>query len=137
MAAANAAPCPDGPQNKLVGERAEESIETLRYRTPATNEEFTELNTAQIHRLTHMVMKHIDKLCAERKSEVDRKYWEAITKDIFSSLFGGKPLVCPARAGAGKSTWILAFILAMCELKLNSDPLADTLGGGHSGTTKG
>lgn len=129
LAAADAAPSPDVPQDKLVGEQGEEPIETLRYRIPATNKEFTELNGAQVHRLTHMVMNHIDQLCAERKSTVDCKYWKAITKKIFSSLFVGKPLVCPALAGAGKSTWILAFILAMCELQLNSDPLADALGG--------
>lgn len=110
-------------------EEANRSFQTLHYRTPATNEEFTELSDSQIHRLTHMTMNYVNQLCTERGATVDREYWKRITTKILSSLFKGEPLVCPARAGAGKSTWIIAFLLALCELYLSDDPLAGILGG--------
>lgn len=127
-AAVDDAPIPAVPPKGSAAEDAE-SFKILHYHTPASNEEFTELSPALVQCLTDMVMERMDQVCSGRKAEVDRKYWRGATRDVFSSLFEDKPLVCPARAGAGKSTWILSFILVMCELRLNSDPLADVLGG--------
>ena len=70
-------------------------------------------------------MHFIHELCHQRGASVDFDYWRKITKSVLKGLTGRKPLVCPARAGSGKSTWITAFLLAACELRLNNDPLAD------------
>lgn len=101
----------------------------LRYKCPAPGEEFTGLSLALINRLVCMVVSFIDRLCEMWGAAVNRDYWKYVAREIFSSIHKETPLVCPARAGFGKSTLILAFILAMCELCLNQNPLADVLGG--------
>lgn len=71
------------------------------------------------------VMYYIEELCRRRGAAVDFEYWRKVTKRVLKGLADRGPLVCPARAGSGKSTWITAFLLAACELRLNNDPLAD------------
>lgn len=108
---------------------ATEEFETLHYKCPAPGKEFTGLSTAHISRLTSMVIGYIVLLCQRRGATVNLDYWKYVTRKVFSSLHKETALVCPARAGYGKSTWILAFILTMCELWVLHDPLADVLGG--------
>ena len=108
---------------------ATEEFETLHYKCPAPGKEFTSLSTAHISRLTSMVIGYIALLCQKRGATVNLDYWKYVTRKVFSSLHKETALVCPARAGYGKSTWILAFILTMCELWVLHDPLADVLGG--------
>lgn len=69
-------------------------------------------------------MYYVRELCHQRGASVDFDYWRKITKSVLKGIADRKPLVCPARAGSGKSTWITAFLLAACELRLNNDPLA-------------
>lgn len=97
----------------------------LRRRQTELPETFIGLTAAQIAFVGDRVMHFIHELCHQRGASVDFDYWRKITKSVLKGLTGRKPLVCPARAGSGKSTWITAFLLAACELRLNNDPLAD------------
>lgn len=97
----------------------------LRRRQTGPTVPFGGLTAAQAAFMADRVMYYIEELCRRRGAAVDFEYWRKITKRVLNSLTGQKPLVCPARAGSGKSTWITAFLLAACELRLNNDPLAD------------
>ena len=97
----------------------------LRRRQTELPKPFDGLTAAQTTFVADRVMYYIRELCHQRGASVDFKYWRKITKRVLKGLTDRKPLVCPARAGSGKSTWITAFLLAACELRLNNDPLAD------------
>lgn len=97
----------------------------LRRRQAELPEPFSGLTAAQAVFVGDRVMHFLCELCRRRGAAVDFEYWRKITKHVLKGLADRKPLVCPARAGAGKSTWITAFLLAACELRLNNDPLAD------------
>lgn len=86
---------------------------------------FSGLTAVQMAFMADRVMYYIEELCRRCGAAVDFEYWRKITKHVLEGLADRKPLVCPARAGSGKSTWITAFLLAACELRLNNDPLAD------------
>lgn len=97
----------------------------LRRRQTELPKPFNGLTAAQITSVSDRVMYYIRELCHQRGASVDFDYWRNITKNVLKGVDDRKPLVCPARAGSGKSTWISAFLLADCELRLNNDPLAD------------
>ena len=97
----------------------------LRRRQTGPTAPFDGLTAAQVVFMADRVMYYIEELCRRRGAAVDFKYWRKIAKHVLKGLADRKPLVCPARAGSGKSTWITAFLLAACELRLNNDPLAD------------
>lgn len=96
----------------------------LRRRQTELPKPFNGLTAAQITSVSDRVMYYIHELCHQRGASVDFDYWRNITKSTLKGLADRKPRVCPARAGSGKSTWITAFLLAACELRLNNDPLA-------------
>ena len=97
----------------------------LRRRQTGPMVPFSGLTAVQMAFMADRVMYYIEELCRRRGAAVDFEYWRKITKRVLKGLADRKPLVCPARAGSGKSTWITAFLLAACELRLNNDPLAD------------
>lgn len=97
----------------------------LRRRQTGPMVPFSGLTAVQMAFMADRVMYYIEELCRRRGAAVDFEYWRKITKRVLKGLADCKPLVCPARAGSGKSTWITAFLLAACELRLNNDPLAD------------
>lgn len=97
----------------------------LRRRQAELPKPFSGLTAAQAVLVGDRVMHFLRELCHRRGAAVDFEYWRKITKRVLKGLADCKPLVCPARAGSGKSTWITTFLLAACELRLNNDPLAD------------
>ena len=97
----------------------------LRRRQTGPMVPFSGLTAVQMAFMADRVMYYIEELCRRRGAAVDFEYWRKITKRVLKGLADCKPLVCPARAGSGKSTWITAFLLAACELRLNNDPLDD------------
>lgn len=96
---------------------------------PDPQKGFTPLSRYSVNVLTKLVLKYISRLLQANGATVDTAYWGLITEDIFGARTRDKAMVIPARAGAGKSTWTTAFILALCELNLEQDPLAGSLGG--------
>ena len=97
----------------------------LRRRQAELPKPFSGLTAAQAVLVGDRVMHFLRELCRRRGAAVDFEYWRKIAKRVLKGLADRKPLVCPARAGSGKSTWITAFLLAACELRLNNDSLAD------------
>lgn len=96
----------------------------LRRRQTELPKSFNRLTAAQTTFVADRVMYYIRELCHQRGASVDFDYWRKITKSVLKGIADRKPLVCPARAGSGKSTWISAFLLAACELQIKGDPLA-------------
>ena len=60
--------------------------------------------------------------------DVDFRYWRNITQQILAVFKPGIQVI-PSQAGAGKSTWIQAFLMALCKLKELHPQEAQTLGG--------
>lgn len=84
----------------------------------------TRLAEPQIVKLTRLTMGYLRQL----QSNLDMRYWKTTTRQILSADRPGIQVI-PARAGFGKSTWIKAFLLALGELWVTGDPLAEALGG--------
>lgn len=91
---------------------------------PEGGADFLPLSRYQVHRMTDLIMEQLKKL----QPHLDMGYWRRCTKEILSASAPGIQVI-PARAGAGKSTWIRAFLLSLCTLKQQGDPLADFFGG--------
>lgn len=87
------------------------------------------LSPYQLKRFVKLVVKHLNAICANRKAAVDFEYWGEVTQQILGIASSDEVVIVPARAGAGKSTWIAAFLRALTELQTNRDPLAEALGG--------
>lgn len=90
---------------------------------------FESLSKYQITFLTNLILKYIALLFPDKIPRVNMEYWRFITMKVLGVQNREQALVIPARAGAGKSTWITAFILALSELHLNNDPLPKCLVG--------
>lgn len=88
-----------------------------------------EENDFHIQRLCTIIMDHMKQICRDRKIHLNYKYWKSITYDVLSVQDTSRPLVIPARAGSGKSTWIQAFLNAAAKLWEKEDTLVDVLGG--------
>lgn len=84
----------------------------------------TQLAEPQIVKLTRLTMGYLRQL----QSNLDMDYWKTTTRQILSADRPGIQVI-PARAGFEKSTWIKAFLLALGELWVTRDPLAEALGG--------
>ena len=83
----------------------------LRRRQTELPKPFNGLTAAQTTFVADRVMYYVRELCHQRGASVDFDYWRKITKSVLKGIADRKPLVCPARAGSGKSTWITAFLL--------------------------
>lgn len=99
----------------------------LRRRQTGPTASFDGLTAAQAVLVGDRVMHFLRELCRRRGAAVDFEYWRKITKRVLNGLTGQKPLVCPARAGSGKSAWITAFLLAACELVPTKNSRSRTL----------
>ncbi len=113
--------------NSLVHE-TKEPIK-LKPQLPDPRNAFAPLGNYHIVRLTKIILGYIEQLLQENGASIDMIYWRSITEDILGVTTRDKAMVIPARAGAGKSTWIKAFILSLCELVFARDPLVASLGG--------
>lgn len=76
----------------------------LRRRQAELPEPFSGLTAVQMAFMADRVMYYIEELCRRRGAAVNFEYWRKITKRVLKGLADRKPLVCPARAGSGKST---------------------------------
>lgn len=121
------------PRNGTDAVQAQEQVnatelETLQY-APPDPKSSTQLTKALITKLLGCLEKWFKWLQKNYGNDVDVPCWKKLAKEIFGSIENLKPIVCPARAGFGKSTFIKALLLTLCELKINNDPLADVFGG--------
>ena len=92
-------------------------------RCPDPTQGFETLASFQVERLTGLVMENLAGLCRERGVALNTKYWRRITQEILASD-SRESLIIPARAGSGKSTWLLAFLRAFAHL-CREDPRLD------------
>lgn len=83
---------------------------------------FPKLPPPSLHRLIAAIMQWIEQICFERGQQIDdklRKAWKSFTQLAVEGENLGLPIICAALAGMGKTTWMLAFILALCEFEVN------------------
>lgn len=92
-------------------------------RCPDPTQGFETLASFQVERLTGLVMENLAGLCRERGVALNIDYWKQITREILASD-SRESLIIPARAGSGKSTWLLAFLRAFAHL-CREDPRLD------------
>lgn len=117
------------PQTPLPDSCAPSVPSTLVPHCPEPDEGFRQLTPFLISKITDRVLHHLKELCAERGSELDFKYWKKRTINILSAPSADQPIIVPARAGSGKSTWLRAFLLALMELQSENPAVAESLGG--------
>ena len=106
-----------------------EAPNKLKPQFPDPEKGFMPLSPLLVHTLSKVVLKYMQQLVASRGADVDLSYWQKTTVEILGITERDRALVIPARAGAGKSTWITAFLLALCDLYLVNDPFVFSLGG--------
>lgn len=105
--------------------------EALAPRCPDPYEGFQPLSRYQIQVVSKLVMKNLHKICESKTPpiQIDFDYWRERTQELLSPKNAEEALIIPARAGAGKSTWLRAFLLSLIELRHDNNPLAEALGG--------
>ena len=114
------------PNRPISGSEAPDpptASDLLKPRCPDSTQGFEALASFQVERLTGLVMKNLAGLCRERGVVLNTDYWKQITREILASD-SRESLIIPARAGSGKSTWILAFLRAFAHL-CREDPRLD------------
>jgi len=121
----SASPTPGGPADELVNV----TKETLEPIYPDPDEGFQELSGYLVERITEKTMKHMARLIRERHVPLNLKYWKKITRSILGQPSNDKAIVIPSPAGSGKSTWILAFLLAWKDILLSEPEFAASLVG--------
>lgn len=94
---------------------------------PDPNKGFQPLSSHMVDRITRATMKEMKRLAQERHISLDWKYWEQITRSILGQPSSDIAIICPSPAGSGKSTWILAFLLAIKSLFSSDSELESSL----------
>lgn len=112
------------PQEAVKPHLPPDQFQHLHSTCPDPREGFQALPDPSVHRLVSLVVKQLQQL----QPGLDVSYWKHCTREIMS-VDGPTIQIIPARAGYGKSTWILAFLLVMAKLYTSNDPLAHTFGG--------
>ena len=113
------------PAGRALEEGVQEvPLHRLHPRCPDPRDGFQPLTGYLLYRLSSLVKKYLERL----GRSVDLCYWMKITKSLLSSSAPGVQVV-PAQAGSGKSTWVLAFLLALCEFAGSNPQETRSLGG--------
>lgn len=112
------------PQEAVKPHLPPEQFQHLHPTCPDPTEGFQPLPDPSVHRLVSLVIKQLKEL----QPDLDIAYWKRCTHEIISTD-GPTIQIIPARAGYGKSTWILAFLLVMAKLYIHNDPLSHIFGG--------
>lgn len=112
------------PKNGVLTPTAPDGFSHLYPVCPAPGADFSALSKTQVRLLTDRIMARLKEL----QPHLDMGYWRRCAMEILSSDSPGIQVI-PARAGAGKSTWIRAFLLTLCSLWQAADPLAGFFGG--------
>ena len=90
---------------------------------------FQPLSKPLVECITKATMARMTQLSRERHIPLDLKYWERVTRAILGQKSTDTAIIVPAPAGSGKSTWILAFMLAMKDLFQEKPELEKSLVG--------
>ena len=98
---------------EVQGKSEPTAAEVLKARSPNPDAGYDPFSKFHVGRLTRCTIKHMRRLCEERDIELDFEYWEKHTRRILSQPTPEDAIVVSAPAGAGKSTWIEAFHLAL------------------------
>lgn len=113
------------PAGRALEEGVQEvPLHRLHPRCPDPRDGFQPLTGYLLYRLSSLVKKYLERL----GRSVDLCYWMKITKSLLSSSAPGVQVV-PAQAGSGKSTWVLAFLLSLCEFAGSNPQETRSLGG--------
>ena len=96
---------------------------------PDPTNHFEPMTNLAVKQLTKAVMDWMHKICKQRGSIVDFKYWETTICAILGISDPTETTIVPARAGSGKSTCITSLLLAACDLCVHGDPLGEAIGG--------
>lgn len=83
---------------------------------PNPDSGFEILSEFQKVQITRHTPKNTRRLCADRGIKLDFEFWEKHTRRILGLPTPEDAIVVPAPTGAGKSTWIEAFHLALKDL---------------------
>ena len=116
---------PVNPTEKAVEKTVEEAqLWALHPTCPDPGDCFQPLTDFLTLALTKLVERYLKVL----GRGVDIRYWRNITQRILSAPKSGIQVI-PAQAGAGKSTWIQAFLMALCKFQEKYPKEAQALGG--------
>ena len=116
---------PVNPAGRAVKKETEETqLWALHPTCPEPGDCFQPLTSFLIHAITELV-EHFLKSMGR---DVDFRYWKNITQQLLATSKPGIHVI-PSQAGSGKSTWIQAFLMALCKLKELHPQEAQSLGG--------
>lgn len=96
---------------------------------PDPEQGFQPLGRYLLDKIVKEVMRQMKYLAQEWHIPLDPGYWERITHKILGQSTPDDALIIPAPAGSGKSTWILALLLALKTLFQSDPELEDSLVG--------
>lgn len=94
---------------------------------------FTILSEYLVGVIVSYVMKWLTTVydsCGATLSKPYRKYWEKFTRAFLSANDNSRAWISAARAGSGKTMWMQAFILSLCEIAVEDKVLYQAVMGG-------
>lgn len=108
----------------VPAENPDERPRVLHPRCPDPYQAFGPLGAFLVHKIARQVRKNLE----DMNRGIDVTFWEETTEEILRKGTPGIQVI-PAQAGSGKSTWIMAFLLALCQLYRRCPAEAAELGG--------
>ena len=100
-------------------------LTTLVPRLNPDSDDFDHLPDYFIESFTGQVMKWLQKIYDERGARLTkgmRNTWKRFTLSLLKPERNDHPIVCAAKAGMGKTTWMTAVNLALSEYEVNGYP---------------
>lgn len=100
-------------------------LTTLVPRLNPDSDDFDHLPDYFIQSFTGQIMKWLRKIYDERGARLTksmRKKWKRFTLSLLKTEGNDNPIVCAAKAGMGKTTWMTAVNLALCEYEVEGYP---------------
>jgi len=117
---------PDGAVES--GNRSSSAV-TLNPICPDPESGFQPLTNYLRKELSKSTLRYLQSLCDKRGIKLDYKYWQTQVERILGAPDPKTAMIIPSRAGAGKSTVILAMLLALTKKFLSEHDVANNLVG--------
>lgn len=106
-----------------------EDVKALHPRHPDSRVGYQPLSKFLVKKYVKMIDNILHQICTERGTSLDFSYWKNITRQLFSAPDASTAQIVPAKAGYGKSTWLLALMVFFRKLEVESPEEACSLGG--------
>lgn len=113
----------------VPGQGEKEEMETLRVRHPDSHVGYQPLSEFLVKKYAKRIDAILRSICKDRGITLDFDYWKDISIQLLSAPDPSRAKIIPAKAGYGKSTWMLALMIFFRQLEAEDPDGFCALGG--------